>query len=97
MAGLQKLAEVTGELSYCYLVREKPDDSSVIDLSNELVVFGSSPWSAKTARQKGESAEAFVRRVLAESSDSNERKLHLFADEPSDGWDCCSSDSSTAA
>jgi hypothetical protein len=97
LAGLQKLAEVTGELSYRYLVREKPDDSSVIDLSNELVVFGSSPWSAKSNRQKGESAEAYVRRVLAESSDSSERKLHLFADEPTDGWDCCSSDSSTVA
>ena len=95
LAGLQKLAEVTGELSYCYCVREKLDDSPIIDLSKELVVFGSAPWSAKATRHKGESAEAFVRRILSETSSSNDRKLHLFADEVTEGWDCCSAQEST--
>jgi len=95
LAGLQKLAQVTGDLSYCYCVREKPDDRVVIDLTKELVVFGSAPWSGKLAPEKNETPEAFICRALSESVSIGSKKLHLFAGEEKEGWDCCSPESSS--
>lgn len=95
MAGLKKLADVSGDLTYCYCVRAKPDASAIIDISKEVLVFASSPFGGKATIAKGETADEFVRRVVAESAGSNTKKLHLFADQLAEGWDTCEALNST--
>jgi hypothetical protein len=89
MAGLKKLADVSGDLTYFYCVRGKPDGSAIIDLSKEVLVFASSPFVGKATIAKGESANQFVQRVVAERAAISTKKLHLFADQMAEGWDCC--------
>ena len=95
MAGLKKLADVSGDLSFCYCVRAKPDASAIIDISKEVLVFASSPFGGKATIAKGETADKFVRRVVAEGADANTKKLHLFADQLAEGWDTCEALNST--
>jgi len=94
MAGLKKLADVSGDLTYCYCVRGKPDGSAIIDLSKEVLVFASSPFVGKATIAKGETANQFVQRVVAERAAVSTKKLHLFADQLAEGWDCCAALSS---
>lgn len=89
ITGLKKLAEVSGDLTYCYCVRGKPDKSAIIDISKELIVFASSPLDGKATIAKGETAADFVRRLSAAGAKPNLKKLHLFADQQVEGWDTC--------
>ena len=95
MAGLKKLAEVSGDLTHCYCVRSKPDASAVIDISKELLVFSSAPLDGKATIAKGETADQFVRRLVTEGANPNTKKLHLFADQQAEGWDTCGVENST--
>jgi len=95
ISGLKKLAEVSGDLNHCYCVRTKPDASLIIDISKELLVFSSSPLDEKATIAKGETADQFVRRVVADGANPNTKKLHLFADQPEEGWDTCGALNST--
>ena len=95
MAGLKKLAEVSGDLPHCYCVRSKPDASAVIDISKELLVFSSAPLDGKATIAKGETADQFVRRLVTEGANPNTKKLHLFADQQAEGWDTCGAENST--
>lgn len=95
LAGLKKLAEVSGDLSYCYCVRAKPDASNIIDISKELLVFASSPLDGKATIAKGETAGQFVRRLVADGASPNTKRLHLFADQQAEGWDTCGAENST--
>lgn len=95
IAGLKKLAEATGDLTYCYCVRAKPDASHVIDISKELIVFASSPLDGKATIAQGETADEFVRRLVADGTSPGLKKLHLFADQQTPGWDACGPADST--
>jgi hypothetical protein len=95
MAGLKKLAEATGDLTFCYCVRAKPDASHIIDITKELLVFASSPLDGEATIGQGETPDQFVRRLVADGTNPSLRKLHLFADGPATGWDTCGVLSST--
>ena len=88
-AGLQRLAELSKDVTYYYCVRSAPDASAVIDLTKEKLIFSSHPLDHSATPAKGESQEDFVNRVIGAASDTGSRKLHLFADQPREGWDTC--------
>jgi len=95
MAGLKKLAEALGDLTLCYCIRAKPDASHVIDISKELIVFASSPLDGQGTIVEGETPDQFVRRLVSDSTNPGLKKLHLFADQQTPGWDTCGAADST--
>ena len=91
--GLRNLARVTGELDKIYCVRRSKDNSQVLDLSNELLVFTNSKLDLSSGPKTGEKAEEFVQRILGEKA-AKGRKLHLFAKGAAEGWDTVDPESS---
>jgi hypothetical protein len=89
LEGLKNLAHVSGNLKHIYLVRETADKNSIIDLSNELVVFTSNPLNQESARKKSEPVADYVQRLIDEAASERARKLHLFAETDEPGWDAC--------
>jgi len=94
LGALKKLSELSGDLSYCYCVRAKHDARSIIDISEQLLVFSSSPFHEKESIAKGETIDQFVRRVVSNRASHNTKKLHLFGDQNIESWDVCSAENS---
>lgn len=94
LEGLKNLAHVSGNLKHVYLVRESADKNSIIDLSNELVVFTSNPLNQDSSRKKNETAAQYVQRLIDEGASQRAKKLHLFADAEETGWDTCDANDS---
>lgn len=93
-AGLQRLAELSSDVTYSYCVRSAPDASAVIDLAKEKLIFSSHPLDCSAKPAKGENVDEFVKRLINGSAAPNARKLHLFANQAREGWDTCDAPSS---
>lgn len=89
LEGLKNLAHVSGNMKYVYLVRETTDKNSIIDMSNELVVFTSNPLNQDSSRKRNETAAQYVQRLIDEGASQRAKKLHLFAEAEETGWDTC--------
>lgn len=70
-------------------MRENVDKNPIIDLSEELVVFTSNPLSQASTRKRNETAAQYVQRLVDEGASQRAKKLHLFAETESEGWDTC--------
>jgi hypothetical protein len=89
LEGLKNLAHASGNLKYVYCVREANDKNTIIDLSEELVVFTSNPLNQEASRKKNETVPQYVQRLIEEGASQRAKKLHLFAEAEEDGWDIC--------
>ena len=89
LEGLKNLAQVSGNLKHVYCVLGTVDKNSIIDLSEELVVFTSNPLNQSATRKRNETAAQYVQRLIDEGASQRAKKLHLFAEGESEGWDTC--------
>ena len=93
LEGLKKLAQISGGLDKTYCVRNSKDKSSIIDLSNELIIITNINLDLNDGPKGNEKPEDFVNRTIFER-EAKGKKLHLFADIPKDGWDTVDTKSS---
>jgi len=73
-----------------YCVRSTPDKKPIIDLANEILVFGNQSMDVDAKLADGETVEGFLRRTM--SKNANGPSIHLFAETQSEDWVSCVGD-----
>jgi hypothetical protein len=89
LEALKALAENTNASQHVYCIRENPDKNAIIDLSEELVVFTSTPLDVSMKRSRSEDPKEFIQRLITEDQKPQAKMLHLFAEKKTEGWDFC--------
>ena len=88
IAKIQEVLRIQSPKLYC--IRAHNDKKYVLDLSEEKLLFSNHTLDGDTKPKDGEQMPEFLQRAMGSSAKAS--RLHLFADQETDGWVSCVGD-----